>query len=124
MNEIIQEVTPLTKAIVWLRPETISAQNVHYKALDYLLDGLLTATLKDSSNSTSLLVGKNFNQKLFVFATMKDPRKTELESFFSLLEKDMGAEDRILVVDDVEGREDFLRLIPKKLLSHFHVIKG
>lgn len=124
MNDLIQEVTPLTKAIVWLRPETISAQDPHYKALDYLLDGLLTATLKDSATSTSLLVGKNFNKKIYVFATMKDPKKTELESFFSLLEKDMGAEDKILVVDDVEGREGFLRLIPGKLLPHFHVIKG
>lgn len=124
MNDLIQEVTPLTKAIVWLRPETISSQNGHYKALDYLLDGLLTATLKDNTNTTSLFVGKNFARQIYVFATMKDPRKAELESFFSLLEKDMGAEDRILVVDDVEGREGFLRLIPGKLLPHFHVIRG
>ena len=124
MNDLIQEVTPLTKAIVWLRPETLSAQDTHYRSLDYLLDGLLTATLKDNANPSSLLLGKNFNKKIYVFATMKDPKKSELESFFTLLEKDMGAEDRILIVDDVEGRENFLRLIPGKLLPHFHVIKG
>lgn len=124
MSDLIQEVTPLTKAIVWLRPEIISTQNPHYKEIDYLLDGLLTATLRDSANPTSLLVGKNFNKKIFVFTTVNDPRKTELESFFSLLEKDMGSEEKVLVVDDIEGREAFLRLIPGKLLSHFHIIKG
>ena len=123
MNDLIQEVTPLTKAIVWLRPETISAQNPHYKAIDYLLDGLLTATLKENNSQSFLLVGKNFNRQLFIFAS-KGPEEKELNSFLSLVEKDMKAEDRILVVDDVEAREKFLKLIPQKLLPHFHVIKG
>ena len=123
MSDLIREVTPLTKGIVWLRPEELSSQSEHYKAIDYLLNGLLTATVKNNSNQTSLLMGQNFNRKIYVFATQKDVKKTELASFFSLLEKDMGAEDRILVVDDVEGREAFLRTVPEKLLPHFHVIR-
>ncbi len=122
MNDLIQEVSPLTRAIVWLKPSEVSQNDVHYKSIDYLLDGLLTATLKENANSTALLVGRNFDRKLYVFATTKDPKKPELESFLSLLEKELETGDRILIVDDVEGRESFLRLIPQKLLPHFHVI--
>lgn len=123
MNDLIQEVTPLTKAIVWLRPESVSAQDPHYKAIDYLLDGLLTATLKENNSESFLLVGKNFNRQLYIFAS-KAPEQKELNSFLSLVEKDMKAEDRILVVDDIEAREKFLKLLPQKILPHFHVIKG
>lgn len=121
MNELIQEVTPLTRAIVWLRPDEISALDGHYKALDYLLDGLLTATLRKNNPSSCLLVGKNFNRKLYVLAS-KAPVKSELESFLSLFEKDLKSEDRILVVDDITGRENFLKLVPQKILPHFHVL--
>lgn len=118
MNDLIQEVSPLTSAIVWLRPTEVSAQDAHYKALDYLLDGLLTATLKENNSPTSVLIGKNFNRKLYVLAT-KGPQKAELESFLSLFEKELKTDDRILVVDDVSGRENFLKLVPQKILSHF-----
>ncbi len=121
MNDLIQEVTPLTKAIVWLRPETLSSQDQHYKAIDYLLDGLLTATLKENNSPSFLLVGKSFNRQLFVFA-IRESNQKDLNSFLSLVEKDMKAEDRILVVDDTEGREKFLKLVPQKIMSHFHVL--
>jgi hypothetical protein len=122
MNDLVSEVSPLTRAIVWLRPDEVSFRDDNYKAIDYLLDGLLTATLKENNSPSFLLVGTNFNRKLLVFSTLKDPKKNELESFFSLLEKDLGAEDKILVVDEVQGRDSFLKLVPQKMLSHFHVI--
>ena len=122
MSDLIQEVTPLTRAIVWIRPDDVSSKDKSYQAIDYLLDGLLTATLKENRASSSLLVGNNFNRNLLVFSTLKEPKKNELDSFFSLLEKDLKGEDRILVVDDVDGREAFLRQVPQKLLSHFHVL--
>ncbi len=122
MNDLVQEVSPLTRAIVWLKTAEVSQNDIHYKSIDYLLDGLLTATLKENANATALLVGRNFDRKIYVFATTKDPKKNELESFLSLLEKELVSGDRILIVDDVEGRESFLRLIPQKLLPHFHVI--
>jgi hypothetical protein len=122
MNDLIREVTPLTKGIIWLRPEEISTQSEHFKAIDYLLNGLLTATMKENTHETSLLIGQNFSRKIYVFTTMKEIRKSELASFFSLLEKELGTEDRILIVDDVEGRETFLKLLPAKLSPHFHVL--
>jgi hypothetical protein len=122
MSELIQEVTPLTRAIVWIRPEEVTSKDNSYQAIDYLLNGLLTATLKENHSPSSLLVGNNFNRNLLVFSTLKEPKKNELESFFSLLEKDLQGEDRILIVDDVDGREAFLRQVPQKLLSHFHVL--
>lgn len=122
MNDLVQEVSPLTRAIVWLRPGEVSRNDSHYKAIDYLLDGLLTATLKENTHSTALLVGKNFDRNIYVLVTLKDPKKSELESFLSLIEKELISEDRILIVDDVDGRESFLRLVPQKLLPHFHSV--
>ena len=127
MNELVQEVTPLTRAIVWLRREDVSVQDPHYQAIDYLLDGLLTASLKENASSSALLVGRSYDRKLYVFATTgddhrKDSKKRELESFFTLLSKDINSEDRILLVDDVDGREAFLKLIPQKVSPHVHVI--
>jgi hypothetical protein len=124
MSDLVQEISPLTRALVWLRPEEISAKNEHYRSIDYLLDGLLTATLRENPKASALLVGKNFNRNIYVFAASAKPSAKELDSFFSLLEKDLGNEDRILIVDDVEGRESFLGYLPKKLLPHIHVIKG
>lgn len=124
MSDLVQEVTPLTRAIVWLRPAGISGQSAHYRDMDYLLDGLLTASLKDNSAPSSVLVGRNFDKKLFIFSSEKDVVKKDWESFLSLLEKDLGSEDKILIVDDVEGRENLLKLVPQKFLSHFHLIKG
>ncbi len=122
MNDLIQEITPLTRAIVWLRPEDISAQDHHYQAIDYLLNGLLTATLKENASPSTLLVGTNFANQLYVFATKKEYKRSELESFFTLLSKDMKAEERVLIVDDVNGRDGFLKQVPEKLHSHFHVL--
>ncbi len=122
MSDLIREVTPLTKGIVWLRPEELSSKSEHYQSIDYLLNGLLTATLKNNATQTALLMGQNFNRNIYVFATQKEIQKNELASFFSLIEKELGNEDKILVVDDVEGREAFLKTVPAKLLSHFHVV--
>ena len=120
MSELIQDVSPLTRAIVWLRPQEIAAQDPHYRDIDYLLDGLLTATLKGQPQGATLLVGKNYDRQLLVYASVVVPKKAELESFFTLLEKDLGSEDPILIVDDLGAREDFLKLVPQKILSHFH----
>lgn len=122
MSDLVQGVTPLTRAIVWLRPAELSSETPHYREIDYLLDGLLTAATRESTPVSSLLVGKNFNRKLFIFSTEKTPAQREWESFLSLLEKDLAAEDKILIVDDVEGRENLLKLVPQKLLSHFQLI--
>ncbi len=122
MNDLVHEVSPLTRAIVWLKPANVSPNDVHYKAIDYLLDGLLTATMKEGSHATALLVGKNFDRKIYVLATTNEPKKTELESFLSLLEKEMVTGDRILIVDDVEGKESFLTLVPRNLRTYCHIL--
>ncbi len=122
MNDLVREVSPLTRALVWLRPSELNSQWPHYKSIDYLLDGLLTASSRNKMDQSTLLVGENFNRKLYVFVTDKAPKRSELDSFMSLLAKDLKAEERILVVDDVNGRESFLKLVPEKLLPHFHVL--
>lgn len=120
MSDLLQEVTPLTRALVWLAPSELDFRTTNYRAVDYLLDGLLTASLNSSPTSDLVLVGKNFNRELFVLILRSELEKTQVENFLSLLEKDLGTEDKILILDEAKKREDFRRLVPQKILPHIH----
>ena len=121
MNEIIKEVTPLTRGIIWLAKDENDPKNSHYKEIDYLLDGLLTANLQVGSEvSSRVIVGQNFNTSLFVLIA-KEIKSNELESYTSLL-KDLGPENDILVIDEL-GNFDKLKNALGKLSGHLRVIQ-
>lgn len=121
MNDLIKEVTPLTRGIIWLLKEEASTKNPHYEAVDYLLDGLLTANLRTSQEvSSRVVVGQNFNHSLYVLIA-KDIKQNELDSYLTLL-KDLGPENDILVIDEQNGF-DKLRSAVGKLSSHLRVMQ-
>lgn len=121
MNELLNEVTPLTRGIIWLTKDESDTKNPHYKEIDYLLDGLLTANLQTSVDvSSRVIVGKNFNQSLYVLIA-KELKRTEIESYLSLL-KDLTSENDILVIDEVSEIEK-LKSQVGKLSTHFRVIQ-
>lgn len=122
MSNLISSVTPQTAGILWLRPIEVSTTTPEYQAIDYLLDGLLTATSSSVIDSGSkVIIGKNFNRSLTVFIVTDETKPQEFESFFSLIKKDLKADDRILVVDDMNSYEKLRPKIPKDLLTHFHL---
>ena len=122
MSEIRKEVTPLTKGIIWLTSDEVSVQNSNYQDVDYLLDGLLTANLKATNHvSSRVIVGRNFNQSLFVMI-VKELKASELDSYLSLFKNELNTENDILVLDEVEGFEN-LRKQVGKLSSHLRVIQ-
>lgn len=102
MNDLIKQVTPLTRAIIWIVKDECHSSLTHYSSIDYLLDGLLTANLNASKNlSSRVIVGSNFNNPLYVMI-LKELRPSELESFVSLFKEKLGPENDILVLDDAE----------------------
>lgn len=106
MNDLISQVTPLTTGIVWFVKDETQVTNPHYKEIDYLLDGLLTANLKIAAISSSrVIVGKSFNRPLYVFI-VKEAKASEIESFISLFRRELTAENDILVVDEVDKMKD------------------
>jgi hypothetical protein len=105
MNEIVTQVTPLTRAIIWMTKDERDSQNPHYKDLDYLLDGMLTANVKTSNKvSSRVIIGKNFNKPLFVMV-VSEVREQEVQSFVSLVQPDLGPEQDIILIDETKSFE-------------------
>lgn len=121
MSDLIKQVTPLTRGIIWLVKDETNTNNPHYADIDYLLDGLLTANLKQGSDvSSRVIVGQNFNQPLFVMIA-KEVKSNELESFAGLL-KDLNTEHDIILIDET-GSSEQLRKQFGKFSSHLKVIQ-
>ena len=100
MNDLIRQVTPLTRAIIWIMKDECGNSNPHYSQVDYLLDGLLTANLRASEDlSSRVIIGQNFNRPLYVFI-VKDFVSSEIASFVTLVQNDLGPENDILVIDE------------------------
>ena len=102
MSDLIKQVTPLTRAILWIVKEDVSARSPHYDEIDYLLDGLLTRNLGVNGEvSSRVIVGENFNRPIYIMI-MKEFKSSEIESFISLFNKDLGPENDIIVIDESE----------------------
>ena len=89
MNELIKQVTPLTTGIIWFVSGEPTPEHPLYSSMDYLLDGLLTANIKSNpAHHSRVIVSESFHKRLYVFiASEAKPR--EVESFFSLFERDL-----------------------------------
>jgi hypothetical protein len=104
MSELINHITPLTRGIIWLISEE-SPSNLYYSQIDYLLDGLLTSNLVTAKNlSSRLVIGENFNKPLYVMI-IREIKRQEIDSFVSLIKKDLGPENDIAVIDETNTLE-------------------
>jgi hypothetical protein len=122
MNDLIKLVTPLTRAIIWFVKDEADISNPHYKKIDYLLDGLLTANLKVSQNVTSrVIIGQNFNKSLYVMI-LKEPKVSEIDSFISLFKDELQPENVILVIDEAEGLSKVKNTL-KPITSQLRIIQ-
>jgi len=123
MNDLLEQVTPRTRAILWLTKEEVTSSLPIYKGIDYLLDGLLTASLLSTSLETSMvIVGKNFGNPLYVFIAKTLPPK-ELESFLDLLKPVVSAENDILVVDEMDELKNLQKRSPDEIKKKFRMLK-
>jgi len=112
MSELRKSVKPSTKSIIWLSPAEAPKSHPHFNDIDYLLDGLLTATFSQVDLKSTTIVGNNFSENLFVFVAPEVASK-ELKSFVELMEKNLNEEDEILVIDDRNEIDSLLGVIPK-----------
>jgi hypothetical protein len=120
MNDLIKLVTPLTRGIIWLVKDASNTSNPRYNQIDYLLDGLLTANLKASTESSNKVIfGQNFNQLLHVMI-VNEIKSNEIQSFVSLF-KDLGPENDILIIDEWDGLSK-LKAELKEIHSNLKVV--
>ena len=122
MSNLINQVTPLTRGIIWLAKDESEEINPLYQQIDYLLDGLLTSNLKTSHNvSSRVIVGKNFDKSFFVMI-IREPKRQELESFLSLFQKELLPEDDIIVIDESQSFER-IKSDLKKISGHIRFLQ-
>lgn len=123
MNDLKKIVTPLTRGIIWLPKEQELNRNSHYADLDYLLDGLLTANLKEADNSftSKVIIGNNYGKLLYVYV-VKEIQPNETESFVALVKKDLMAEHDILIIDETDSSKN-LKSQLSEISSHLKIIQ-
>lgn len=121
MNDLIKQITPLTRAIIWIVKDECQPSHPFYAEIDYLLDGVLTANLKTNKELTSrVIVGKNFNKPIYVMI-VKDMKSNELQSFATLVKQDLKDENDIIVLDEAHGLEKLKQEL-KSISSHMKVL--
>lgn len=121
MNELIKQITPLTRAIIWIVKDECQPTHPFYAEIDYLLDGILTANLKTNKELTSrVIVGRNFDKPIYVMI-LKEMKKNELQSFLTLVKQDLGPENDILVLDEADGLEKLQQEL-KSISSHMKIL--
>ncbi len=100
MNDFLSLVSPETRAIIWIPKQENETQHPHYKTIDYLCDGILTASLPALNEKSSLVIAaRNFGSTLMIFVARTLVKK-ELESFLSLVKIEEFNAGDILLVDD------------------------
>lgn len=115
MNELLSQILPSTRAMIWFPREEMDKNSVQYKTVDYLCDGVLTSTLETlTTKSSVVLLGKNFGSSLIVFVC-KTPVKKEVESFLALVPKEEPGE--ILVIDENEMMGNLKGLVNADTIS-------
>lgn len=121
MSSLLNQVTPLTRGIIWLTENERDVQNPYYKEIDYLLDGLLTANLNAARDvSSRVIVGNNFD-KLFYVLVAKDILRSEIDSYLSLFQNDLVTENDILVIDEAKSFEKLKPLV-KSISSQIRLL--
>ena len=123
MTDIISQVTPLTRSIIWLVSGDLKPSSNSYKAVDYLLNGLLTASLNANPKlSSRLIVSESFGAPLNVFV-IHEFHANEYGSFLKLIEKDLTAETSVLVIDETDSYQTLVKNTPANIKTKLHQLK-
>lgn len=122
MNNLISKVSPLTKAIIWLAPSPLDKEGASYKALDYLLNGLLTSSVNAQEDLDSrLLLGEHFADKLYIFIS-HNLNSSQINHFIRLVEPNMTSDNNMLLIDELNKHDELNKILPaniKNSLIHY-----
>lgn len=118
MTKFISKVSPLTKAIIWLTAKPIEPQSEIYKAIDYLLNGLLTSSLNANADlSSRVLIGEQFGNQLHIFIA-HEVLGSEFKHFTKLIEDKLTTENNILLVDEASQFEELNKLLTPSMRNN------
>lgn len=117
MTNLLSQVTPITKGLLWFTNGDISPEKTYYKDVDYLLNGLLTATLNGSESAGAhVLVSENFGNSFYVIVGNKISEK-EFSSFYNLIAPQLTGESNILLIDETHEAQTIINKAPAEIKS-------
>lgn len=117
MTNLLAQVTPLTKGVLWFTNGAVSTDLVIYKDVDYLLNGLLTATLNSTTtNQSHVLVSENFGNPFYVIIG-NEFKDSEISSFIDLVKPHMMGDNHLVLIDENSIFAKFQKLIPAEIKS-------
>lgn len=123
MINILSQVTPLTRGLLWLTNGEIDKDKTFYKDVDYLLNGLLTATLRSSAtNGAYVLVSENFGTPFYVIVGSTSHEK-DIRNYFDLVRPQLSGENNLLLIDEENSFPLIQKLAPDDVKSKINVIK-
>ena len=115
MTDLLAQVTPLTKGIIWITSGEITSQNKFYKEIDYLLNGLLTATLNSAPSTSHVLLSENFGTNFYVLAGKVEAKN--LKNYLDLVNPHLSVENKVLLIDESDSFKDLKKSLPAELLN-------
>jgi hypothetical protein len=118
MSKVLDLVTKSTLALIWLQKEPSAPTSELYRDVDYLLDGLLTSSLRDTQPKNQVLMARNFGRPLYV-VVLGSVVPVEIKNLMELAAKDLHAESEILVIDEIGGSKDLEKLLPPNRMKVF-----
>ncbi len=122
MSNLIENVTPLTRGIIWLTKGLDNQSGAHYQSIDYLLNGLLTLNLKEASiKDHYLFVGNSFGQSLYILITDKVDA-SQIENLMTVLAAELKPETDILVVDELSEMGTLQKSAPENLVQKLKLL--
>lgn len=123
MINILSQVTPLTRGLLWITSGPVSVEKPFYKDVDYLLNGLLTATLKSSEAAGGhVLISENFGQTFYVIVG-SDISDSELKNYFELIKPQLGGESNLLLIDEAQSFAKIQKLAPEEIKAKIQLIQ-
>lgn len=121
MTDLLAQVTPLTKGIIWITSGEITTQNKFYKEIDYLLNGLLTATLTSTPSTAHVLLSENFGNSFYVLAGNIDEKS--LKNYVELVKPQLSAENQVLLIDENDSFKNLKKAIPAEIQNKIQLIQ-
>lgn len=103
MSELLKRITPKTIGIMWFCKDEKNLLPSLYSEVDYILNGLLTASLREHPVLNSrLIVGENFGRPFFVLISSQ-PSASDIDGFLTLVKKNLREETDVVLIDEVDA---------------------
>ena len=124
MTNLKQKVTPLTRGLIWTCSERIHSGLSNYRDIDYLVNGLITASLSQNPElECQVIISESFGEYFYLLMG-KNIGDKDFISFFNLIKTQLTGENHLLLVDENQSFERIQKLAPIEIKSKILVSRS